>query len=265
MLLAADYGCLILMLLLSAGVYAALRQPRAWLAALALLFTAALFILYILSVKTPWFDHLWIALLPHPSAVVCQHSAVWGPLAAVLLGVAPKLEKRNQRAVTVVALLVCGWWAYTVAQLIISPGERAESLWVGEVLIQSTGSTCIAAACCTYLRTEGIAMDEPEAVRLGLIGREGGTLANAWRILRLSAPERKLSFRRLSREELFAHRGGWLVTATRLGDFTGHAIVVSPLPDGERLFIRDPIAGEYIADYSEFATGWLGNCTWYGE
>ena len=221
-----------------------------------------LFVIYILSMKTPWFDHLWVWILPHPAAVICQVAAVWGPLVAVLIGLARHLtEWRNRRAVYIIAVLVGLWGVYTVARQLVNPGASADSRWQGEVMIQSTESTCIAAASCTYLRTLGVLLSEKEAAQLGLINDQGGTMSNAWRILALAMPEARVRLGRLDRERVAGH-GGWLLSSIQVSTFIGHAVVIRDNGDGETLTVRDPLEGEYVGEWEDFSDGWLSYCAW---
>ena len=135
------------------------------------------FILHLVDVRL---DYLWVWLLPHPAVVVVRSAAVWGPIIAILVGLSKHLpKKRDAQALLVVAILVGIYGGYIVGRQLSRPGESESSTWLEGTLIQSTGSTCIAAACSTYLDKLGFALTETESVNMGLISRHGGTTANA--------------------------------------------------------------------------------------
>jgi hypothetical protein len=259
MLLTSDYiallACLGLSALLIAGV---LSRPR-WSQALAYTVAVAIFVVHVLGARL---DYVWAWLLPHPSVVVVSLVAVWGPLIAILLGLARHLPKqRDRRALYVIAALVGGYGCYALGRQLFVPPVQPESWWQGEVLMQSTSSTCIAAASATYLRTMGVDIDELQAARLGLISADGGDQLSAWRILRLSLPpDYVVRIAPLDRAAVEAEPR-WLLTGLHYSFNEGHEVLVRPRDDG-RLAVRDPIAGEYDKTWDEFEAQWLGCCVW---
>ncbi len=258
MLLTTDWlalaGCLLATVLLCLGVLSRWK----WLNALCYTIAAAVFTVHIAD---SFLDYLWAWLWPHPSTVILMLAAVWGPLIAVLTGLARYIRHdRDRRALYVVAGLVGLYGVYAVGVQLVDPGATPDSFWDGEVLIQSTSTTCVAAACCTYLRTQGIGLDEQRAVRDGLISHNGGSQVQAWRILRRNLPaDTAVRIAPLTLAEL-QRSGRWYVTSVRYGPGEGHCIVVKGA--GDYLIVRDPLVGEYEKDCAEFATTWLGVGLW---
>ncbi|GEM_PF-2286026 len=261
MLLPADYvalaGCVLLGIVLSLSTLS--DQPRLYVPAYAL--AAVVFVVHVLD---SLFDFIWVWLVPHPAAAVLMLAAVWGPLIAVVLGLTRRLERtRDRRALYVLTVLVGLYGVFLVGRQLVDPQVSPRSWWEGEVLMQSTDSTCIAAASCTYLRTLGVELSEAEAVARGLIsGNSGGTQVQAWRILRLSLPpEYEVSIAPLSRAQL-TESGRWHIVSVRWAFAVGHAVVVRVEDGGRRVRVRDPLAGEYTKSWDEFAADWLGVGIW---
>ncbi len=261
-MLSSDYLFLLLIILASVGLYLGMKSKRRWLSISCYAIATLVFIMYIVDMKTAWLDFAWVWLVPHPSVIILQIAAVWGVCIAVLLSLAGYLpERRNRRAVYLIAILTAGWGVYQVWKQLEVPPVSQSTWWYGEVLMQSTGSTCIAAATCTYLRTRDIAMEEQEAVKLGLISTDGGAMTNAWRILKLKLPAAEVHLSPLSLEELAAS-GRWYVTSVRYSMLEGHAIVVKASPDGRTIHVRDPLQGESEITREQFAERWLHDCVW---
>lgn len=261
MLLPADYlalaGCVMLGVVLSLSTLS--DQPRLYVPA----YIVAVLI-FTVHVLDSLFDFIWVWLVPHPATVMLMLAAVWGPLIAVVLGLTRLIERpRERRALYVLAVLVGLYGAFAVGRQLVDPHVSPRSWWQGAVLMQSTDSTCIAAASCTYLRTLGIELSEGEAVRRGLIsGNSGGTQVQAWRILRLSLPpDYEVSIAPLSREQLAAD-GRWQIVSVRYGFAVGHAVVVRVEDGGRTVRVRDPLEGEYLRCWDEFEPDWLGVGIW---
>jgi len=262
MLLPSDYLALAVCVLLGVALTLGVRSRRRWLAAICYVLCALIFAAFVIDRKSPWIDYLWLSVWPFPSAVMLQLAIVWGPLIAVLLGLAPYIEKRRDRvAVDVIAVLVACYGVYNVVlQLVPPPADLTYT--EGTVTIQSSSTTCIAAACSTYLRTLGYELSEHKAVQLGVIGPEGGSMTNAWRILRLALPRRYVvHVRRISRQEMAASQS-WYVVAMKLGFTDGHAVCVQVSSDGNTVFVRDSLDGEYNQPWKEFAKSWMGSAAW---
>ena len=78
--------------------------------------------------------------------------------------------------------------------------------------------------------TSSLTPVEQQAVLLGLIGPEGGSMTNAWRMLRLALPkEYRVHVRHVSHSEMAAS-GAWYVVSQRLGFTDGHVGRVSLKP-----------------------------------
>jgi len=259
MLQSTDYLALAACLLLSGLLCAGVLSGRRWANALAYSCAAAVFAVHVLGARL---DYIWPWLWPHPSVLILSLAAVWGPLVAVLLGLARYLPRAgDRRALHVIALLVGAFGVYSAVRPLFPAPVNGRSYWQGEVLIQSTASTCIAAASATYLRTLGLEIDEAAAASAGLISSEGGDQLSAWRILRLKlGPQYRVRIAPLSRAQAAAQQG-WLLTAARYDFALGHELVIRPLPTGD-LLIRDPVDGEYIQSWAEFEPRWLKVCVW---
>lgn len=262
MLLASDYaallGCILLGVLLTLGV----RSRRRWLTALSYVICVLIFSAFVIDRKTPWIDYLWLYIWPSPSAVMLQLAIVWGPLIAVLLGLAQYIQRRGDRvAISVIAALVAGWGIYTVIMQLVPPPADME-IRQGRVTLQTSSATCVAAACANYLHTLGYEVSEQQAVRLGLIGPEGGSMTNAWRILRLALPkEYRVHVRHVSHSEMTTS-GVWYVVSQRLGFTDGHAECVQLSSEGDTVYVRDSLDGEYMQTWDEFAAGWMRSAVW---
>ena len=260
-LMLSDYiallGCILLGALLTLGT---LSRHRG-LNALAYFAAALVFAVHILD---SFYDYLWVWLIPHPAVVMPMLAAVWGALIAVLAGLARYIKvQRDRRALYVICALLVVYGIYSVGCQLVDPGTAKQSQWNDDVLIQSTVTTCIAAACCTYLRVHGVDLEEHEAVARGLISHNGGTQTQAWRILRLSLPTQydvrisPLTLERMRRS------GRWFVASVGYNLATGHAVVVKVI--GDYVLIRDPLIGEYDLPVEEFEQMWLGVGIWAEE
>jgi hypothetical protein len=189
-------------------------------------------------------------------------AAVWGPLVAILLGLARYITNtRDRRALHVIALLVGAFGVYSIVRPLFPPPVNGRSFWQDNVLMQSTSSTCVAAASATYLLTRGVEIDEAQAASAGLISSEGGDQLSAWRILCLHLePDYRVRIGPLERETVRA-LDDWLLTAVRSSLAEGHELVIRAMPDG-MLLIRDPIDGEYTQSWQEFEPRWMKTCVW---
>ncbi len=259
-LLISDYVALFLCILLGFLLTLGVLSKHKWLNATCYILATAVFAVHILD---SIYDYLWVWLIPHPTVAIVHLLAVWGPIIAILVGLSTHLPRKGDRkALMIIAALVGMYGLYVVGRQLVPPGEAADSLWIDGVLLQSTGTTCIAAASCTYLRQLGVAMDEPEAVRKGVISPNGGTNVNAWRILRLGlAADYQVKIGRPSREQM-AQSGRWYITAMHLSLLTGHEIVFQVSPDGEEVNIKDPLVGRYTYTWEKFSEDWLKTCVW---
>lgn len=259
-LLPSDYvallGCVLLGLLLSLGVL----SKRRWVNAVSYVIAVAVFAVHVGDARL---EYLWLWICPHPAAAMLEFAAVWGPLIAILIGLARYIKRiRDRRALYFLTLILAGYGVYLVGRQLIDPGVAATSEWRGEVLMQSTGSTCVAAATCTYLRTLGVDLSERDAVRRGLISHHGGSLVQTWRIMRLSLPaDWRVRAAPLSREEMAAS-GHWYVVLVRLNIMVGHAVAIKLSSDGKTVTVRDPNSGEYPMAWERFAESWFGVGAW---
>ena len=186
MLLFGDYLAITVSVLFGLLITAlVLARPR-WCQAAGYLLGLMLLCLHLLDALL---DYLWVWLVPDPASTVLMLVAVWPALIAVLLGLIRHLPRRQDRRALLLLICVLGaYGVYALGSQLTDPHTSSDSWWNGEVLMQSTGSTCIAAAAATYLRMAGIECSEGEAAKRGLISGSGGTLTQAWRILRLSLP-----------------------------------------------------------------------------
>ena len=259
-LLFSDYvallGCVLLGLLLSLGVL----NKRRWVNAVSYVLAVAVFVLHVGDARL---EYMWVWLCPHPAAAMLDFAAVWGPLIAILIGLARYITRdRDRRALYFLTLILAGYGVYLVGRQLIDPGVAATSLWDGDVLIQSTGSTCVAAATCTYLRTIDEDLSEYDAVRRGLISHHGGSLVQTWRIMKLSLPaDYRVRAAPLSRGQM-AQSGHWYVVLVRWNILVGHAVAVKVSADGNTVTVRDPTSGEYPLGWEQFEKVWFGVGAW---
>ena len=260
-LLISDYvallACILLGFLLTLGVL----SKHKWLNAVCYTLAVLLFVIHVLHARL---EFVWVWLVPHPSVAIIKMAAVWGPLIAILIGLAQHVKRfGDRRALYIICALLVGYCFWVVGRQLIDPGANAATCWNDETMMQSTGTTCVAAATCTYLRTLGFEMTEPEAVRLGLISVYGGSETQAWRILKLRLPAKAYRARiaPLTRAAL-RQSGKWYLTCVLYSAVVGHAIVFRVAPDGDTVTIRDPLSGEYEQSWAEFRKTWLGVAVW---
>jgi len=262
MLLPTDYIALFGLAGFTVLLCLAVTDKRRWLNAIGYCVAIAVFTLHILD---SFLDYLWAWVWPHPSVVVMMLAAVWGPLIAILVGLSRYIRQpRDRRALRLICVIVGIIAVYSIGYQLIDPGASEANTWDGDTLLQSTSSTCVAAACCTYLRTEGVGLTERAAIRSGLINNDGGTQVQAWRILRQNlGPEYIVRISPLPLQEMAA-TGQWYVVSTRLGALTGHCVCVRGAEDeyGPHIIVRDPLVGEYEKSLEEFGRAWYGVAVW---
>jgi len=255
-----DYVALAVVILVDIYLILGVKHKQRRVRILAYTVATLVFILHLADIRLYF---LWVWLLPHPSVVVVRSAAVWGPIIAILIGLSQHLpNKRDVRALKFIAVLVGLYGAYIVLRQLIPPGEIKDATWLEGTLIQSTGSTCIAAACSTYLDKLGYSLSEEEAVKLGLISTYGGTTTNAWRILRMALPaEYDVHIAQISKADAI-RTGQWYVAATKLDIMTGHEVVFRSDRDTRQVLVLNPLGGEYTYSWDEFEDEWIGSVVW---
>ena len=248
-------ACVLFSVLLTLGVL----SRHKWLNALCYILAIAVFAVHILD---SIYDFVWVWLIPHPAVVIPMLAGVWGPLIAILIGLARYIKvRRDRRALYVICALLVGYAAYAVGRQLVDPGTGTETWWRQDTLMQSTNTTCVAAACCTWLRTAGFEVTERAAVSRGLISDNGGTQVQAWRILRLSLPaEYDVRIAPLTIGEM-QRTGRWYVVSVRYSLAEGHC-VVARAAGTDFVVIRDPLIGEYDKPVADFTKDWLGVGLW---
>ncbi len=250
-------ACVVVSALLIKGT---LSRHR-WLQVVSFTCAALFFIVHVLHSRL---EFLWVYLVPHPAVVVVKMFLGYGAAIAILCGLAPRIKKASDRKLLYVIsgliLFLCVW---IFASQLRDPGVRPTPLWYQETMIQSTNNSCMAAATCTYLGTLGVDLGEGEAVRLGLIGRYGGSETHAWRVLLLllAGQDYSVHIERTSRAEM-AQSGHWYIGATTLTGLIGHAVVYRIEPDGKSVKVRDPMQGAYTLSWEEFRKKWWGVSVW---
>jgi hypothetical protein len=258
-MLTSDYlvllACLLCSGLLALALLSRFKLPQ-------LLGYAGIVAVFTLHIYDSYVDYAWPQLLDHPSAVILKLFAVWGPLAALLIGLGRQLQRASdRRALHFIAVLIVGWGLFSVWRQLPLPALRSDTLWDGPIMVQSSESTCVAAAAATLLALQGKRISESEAARAGLISDNGGTVTQGWRILKLHAPGRDWYIDRLDRATVEANPDTWYLTSLRLDTFTGHAVVIRAAGHG-RLRVLDPAGGDAEQDWAEFEPTWLRACAW---
>jgi len=259
-LLPSDYVALGLCVVVGVLLILGVLSRHRWLNALSYTVAVAIYAVHVLDA---YLDIVWVRLIPHPAVIMPMLAAVWIPLAAILIGLARYIKRpRDRRAIYLIAVLVSLYSVYAVGRQLVFPPVDHNSQCEMDTLIQSTGTTCVAAASATYLHTLGYEIDETTAAKRGLISASvGGTDAQAWRILRLTLPaEYRVRIARADKAQLA--RNGWYITSVRWAFAVGHEVAVQLEPDGEYVRVRDPLSGEYLKPWDEFAADWLRVVTW---
>lgn len=258
MLLPGDYAAIAACLLFGLILALLVLSKSRLLCVLGYTLAALTWAVYVMDA---WKDCLWVWLCPHPSSTVLHLVAVWPALIAVLLGLIRHIKRSgDRRALYVLSGILVLYGAYVLGRQLVAPDIAAETYWEGDVMLQTSGSTCVAAASATYLRTLGITLDERSASGRGLISGDGGTMTQAWRILRLSLPSgTTVRIARLGKAG-FAD-GKWRVTSIRIGLFTGHAVAARMQQDGT-LELRDPLEGVHSLSWDEFVKTYQGTAVW---
>ncbi|MBN2082669.1 hypothetical protein JW859_10760 [bacterium] len=260
MLLLSDYVALGLCVLVGVLLVLGVLSRHRWLNAISYITAVAIYAVHVLDA---YYDIVWVTLIPHPAVIMPMLAAVWIPLAAILIGLARYIKRpRDRRALYIIAGLVSLYSVYAVGRQLVFPPVNHNSQWEMDTLIQSTGTTCVAAASATYLHTLGYDIDETTAAARGLISASvGGTDAQAWRILRLTLPAQyRIRIARADKAQLA--EGGWFVTSVRWAFAVGHEVAVRLEPGGAYVRVRDPLSGEYLKPWDEFNADWLRVVTW---
>ena len=258
MLLPGDYLAIAASLLFGLILALLVLSKSRVLIAIGYTLAAFTWAVYVLDARM---DCLWVWLLPHPASTILHLVVVWPALVAVLLGLIRHIKRPgDRRALYVLSGILILYGAYVLGRQLFDPDIAPESYWEGEVLLQTSASTCIAAASATYLRTLGVTLDERTTSRRGLISGDGGTLTQAWRILRLSLPQgTALHIARLGRAGL--SDGKWRVVSLSIAPFTGHAVVARIERSGA-VELRDPLEGVRSLSWDEFAKSYQGTAVW---
>jgi hypothetical protein len=258
-MLPTDYSAVFACVGLGALLVIGALNRRVWLKAAAFILSIGLIVFHIFAWHV---QYLWLWVFPHPSVVMISDTLVVGPIAAVIIGLGqyvPKLADRRMLVLfALVAIIYCG----TLARHFIPPVRHDSSNWSGNTLLQSSDSTCIAAAGATYLRTLGVAATEGECVHRGLISRDGGSDLNAWRMLRLSLPKEygiraaPVTVDEITRDE------HWFMVPIELTVGDAHEVVIKAAPDGSQADARDPMVGAIREEWDTIEKAWFRRAVW---
>ena len=161
-----------------------LRAGRCWPRRLVFLL-AMLTVAFMFLFGTQLLDSIWmIRLLPVSNAIVVANWLL--PATGLLIGLAWHLLPSPlwRRLLFVVPLAGIGVWRFH-GPLSGRPPGNIQDRWNADVCLQSSSSSCGAAAAATLLRAPGIAATEAEMADLCLTRRQGTTLHGLYRGLRL--------------------------------------------------------------------------------
>jgi hypothetical protein len=125
-----------------------------------------------------------LRLLPVSNAIVMANWQL--PAAGLVIGLAWHVLPRPmwRRCLLIVPLAALGVWR-SYSPLIGGPPDDLRNRWKGEVCLQSSFSSCGAAAAATLLRAAGIEASEAEMAGLCLTRSSGTTLHGLYRGLKL--------------------------------------------------------------------------------
>ena len=145
------------------------------------------FVIVSLGVYLFWLQDSAIlaSIFPFSSVIVLSN---WlPPLAAFLGGMtwARMAGPARRRALLVVPLLVFS--LHREHEIFLQSPPRTENKWKGDIALQTTQATCVAAAAATLLRYYGIPATEQEMARLALTRDEGTAIPGLYRGLKLKA------------------------------------------------------------------------------
>ncbi len=145
----------------------------------------ALVVTFMLLFARLGLDSAWmLRLLPVSNAIVVANWQL--PAAGLVIGLAWHLLPRPvwRKCLLLVLLAALGIWRFC-GPLLGSPPDDIRNRWNDRVCLQSSFSTCGAAAAATLLRAAGIDADEAQMVELCLTRQHGTTLHGLYRGLKL--------------------------------------------------------------------------------
>lgn len=208
---------------------------------------------------THWVDTAWLyRVLPNKYGIVLYNPI---PLLVILIFSLLISEPVKNRA----RVVLYGFLAIAVNTLFFSSAFynpiHCEDSWDGICCLQTTDSTCAAAAAATLLRLRGITTNEEEMKELCLSGFHGTTLGGMYHGIRVKADavgmrvavdniscdeflaknEAAIVYVMLdkemdARDKRYSRDWGWIVGTT-------HAVVFLGTADGSHVFIANPGTG----------------------
>lgn len=213
--------------------------------------------------------------LPYSSVVILAN---WlAPAAAFVAGLTwRRIPGSARRKLLTLGTLVILALSNTIKPLHGSPPDCLD-LWVNDVCIQTSSSTCSAAAAATLLRHHGIAATEAEMAELCLT-REDGTLAHGlYRGLKLKVKATEYDvemFEGTLSDLIQRSKNGPVVLTVRLDEradvdprYAGrwgwipgqsHSVVLMKFLSGDNVMIADPSAGLEIWSLAAIRDLWHG-------
>ena len=182
--------------------------------------------------------------------------------AMVLFTLAAKLtsRERDQRALRLMPVIVLLYLFATGRWMLAPPIATLPPMkFSGDVCLQTTGYSCVAASLVTLLRAVGIDATETEMARLSLTEENGGTTdTRAAYALQCKLADRgwTVHYDRLDYARLQSLPKPCL-TPLRWGYFFNHMVPVLAADD-RRVTLGDPLTGRRVMSADDFQAEWLG-------
>ena len=220
-------------------------------------------------------DKLWIArLLPFSNVVILGN--LFPPLVAFLSGLAwhrlPTLKIR--KLILLIPLIILSWTG--IAQLLFSSPPRMGNRWTRRVCLQTSESSCSAAAGATLLAAYGIPSTEHEMAELCLTRPAGTSMLGLYRGLKLKTNGtnlKPLPFTGLSIDELAKTATGPVLLSVELlpgetlsekyqqygfGVGVRHSVVVFRFLPNNLVEVGDPATGRERWSFDDLRVLWHG-------
>lgn len=257
-------ACFILQLLLAGSAFfLGLRLSRlpASKASLLALLAFALMLAFPLMRVWPVFS---LSLLGPAFATLTEFTGMAMP-AALLFGIAtPRLPRPADRKAVYALIVIAGVYFIKAGWWMLSPGtgDLGPTKWKGDVCLQTTDSTCVAASMVTLLKSRGVESTETEMAALGFVEPGGGTTDTraAWALERkLAAVGRtdlRVRYEHMTLEQLIATPKPCMV-ALQWGFFMSHMVCVMDAND-TTITLGDPLSGRRVLRVQEFVKEWKG-------
>lgn len=272
------YFGVVLMLLLFAACFVATRRMTEGLTVAACDALAALTVVLICGYIWWVWDNIRLAQwLPFSNLIVVGNWFL--PMTGVLAGLAWRRVHHSAARRWLAMALLLGSGVYSTLRPVLGEPPRCDARWEraaeGRLILQTTESTCAAAAAATLLGLHGIPANEQEMASLCLT-RDGTTWKGLFRglVLKTSATEWNVEVVRGSAENLAADSRMPIVLCTRLSPDHPRAreyqhewgwipgmphtvVVIGRLRQGE-FVVHDPVAGKEVWTAEDLEALWTG-------